>query len=144
VKDVKLIQTLGVRESGLLASISDYHVFHKFQPGGQLQAANLCLDAVQLALDAGIRPRLHLEDASRAAIDFIRYFVQVVLERAEVSLTKDSGVAGLIFVARKRLQKEFRKEDPPIQAANEWMLRQFDEGRQTAVEWEEIADFFGR
>src|SRR5580693_229458 len=60
----------------------------------------------------------------------------------EVSLTKDSGVAGLIFVARQRLHREFRKEDPPIQAANEWMLRQFDEGRQTAVEWEEIADFF--
>jgi len=35
-----------------------------------------------LALDAGIRPRLHLEDASRAAIDFIRYFVQAVLEKA--------------------------------------------------------------
>jgi isopropylmalate/homocitrate/citramalate synthase len=82
VKDVKLIQTLGVKESGLLASISDYHVFHKFQPGGRLQAANLYLAAVQLALDAGIRPRLHLEDASRAAIDFIRYFVQAVLERA--------------------------------------------------------------
>jgi hypothetical protein len=48
----------------------------------------------------------------------------------------------LIFVARQRLHREFRKEDPPIQAANEWMLRQFDEGRQTAVEWEEIADFF--
>jgi hypothetical protein len=48
----------------------------------------------------------------------------------------------LIFVARQRLYREFRKEDPPIQAANEWMLRQFDEGRQTAVEWEEIADFF--
>lgn len=33
-KDVRLIQSLGVTESGLLASISDYHVFHKFKPGG--------------------------------------------------------------------------------------------------------------
>jgi hypothetical protein len=57
----------------------------------------------------------------------------------EVSLTKESGIAGLIFVARQHLRREFRKEDPKIQAAHEWMLRQFDEGRQTAVEWEEIA-----
>jgi isopropylmalate/homocitrate/citramalate synthase len=59
----------------------------------------------------------------------------------EVSLTKDSGIAGLIFVARQHLHREFRKEDPDIRSAHEWMLRQFDEGRQTAVEWEEIASF---
>jgi hypothetical protein len=61
----------------------------------------------------------------------------------EVSLTKESGIAGLIFVAAQHLHREFRKEDPKIQAAHDWMLRQFDEGRQTAVEWEEIADFLG-
>jgi isopropylmalate/homocitrate/citramalate synthase len=312
VKDVRLIQSLGVRESGLLASISDFHVFHKFHPGGRMQAARIYLDAVQLAFDAGIRPRLHLEDASRASIDFIRYFVTAVLAKAalypdslrpkfricdtlgialpdddaplprgvpklfqalrseglrpsdlefhphndtglivanslaairngcsvingtclgkgertgnaplelillhmigigyfaggqpdftvlnelgelysrmgqplpdkyplygrdahrtragihadglnkfwwmyapfdvpkligpplEVSLTKDSGIAGLIFVARQHLHREFRKEDPDIRSAHEWMLRQFDEGRQTAVEGEEIASF---
>jgi isopropylmalate/homocitrate/citramalate synthase len=312
-KDVRLIQSLQVRESGLLASISDYHVFHKFKPGGRAQAANIYLDAVQLALDAGIRPRLHLEDASRAATDFIRYFIEAVLGKAagysnalrpkfricdtlgvalpdndvplprgipklfqalratglepsdlefhphndtglivanclaairhgcpvingtclgkgertgnaplemillhligmgyyahghpdftalndlghlyaemgqpvadkyplygrdahrtragihadglnkfwwmyapfdvprligrplEVSLTKDSGIAGLTFVARQHLHREFRKEDSRIQAAHEWMLRQFDEGRQTAIEWEEIAHLF--
>ena len=314
-QDVKLIQSLRVTESGLLASISDYHVFHKFKPGGRAQAANLYLDAVQLSLDAGIRPRLHLEDASRAATDFILYFVEAVLRRAaaypdvlrpkfricdtlgvalpdddvplprgipklfqalratglessdlefhphndtglivanciaavrhgcsvingtclgkgertgnaplemvllhfigmgyythakpdftalndlahlytemgqpvadkyplygrdahrtragihadglnkfwwmyapfdvpkligrplEVSLTKDSGIAGLIFVARQQLNREFRKEDSDIRAAHEWMLHQFDGGRQTAVEWEEIAHFFKR
>ncbi len=312
-KDVKLIQSLGVKESGLLASISDYHVFHKFNPGGRRQAAAVYLEAVQLALDAGIRPRLHLEDASRAAIDFIRDFIGAVLAKAdryphtlrpkfricdtlgvalpdedvplprgvpklfdalradglaptdlefhphndtglivanslaavrhgcsvingtclgkgertgnaplemilfhligmgyyiecqpdfialnelgklyaqigqpvgdkyplygrdahrtragihadglnkfwpmyapfdvpkligrpfEVSLTKDSGIAGLIFVVRQHLHRDFRKEDPKIQSAYEWMLREFDEGRQTAVEWEEIAHFF--
>jgi hypothetical protein len=41
------------------------------------------------------------------------------------------------------LPNEFSKEDPDIRAAHEWMLRQFDEGRQTAVEWEEIASFLG-
>jgi len=44
-KDVQLIQSLDVNESGLLASISDYHVFHKFSPGGRSQAASIYLDA---------------------------------------------------------------------------------------------------
>jgi 2-phosphinomethylmalic acid synthase len=312
-KDVKLIQSLGVRESGLLASISDYHVFHKFTPGGRKQAALLYLDAVQRALDNGIRPRLHLEDATRASIDFILYFVdavrrksadfpadlrpkfrvcdtlglglpdegvplprgipklfqelaktglgsadlefhphndtglitanclaairngcgvingtclgkgertgnaplelvlmhligmgfyveeqpdftvlnelaelyanlgQPVAEKAplygrdahrtragihadglnkfwwmyapfdvprllgrplEVSLTKESGLAGLIFAAHQHLSGGFTKDDPRVRRAYDWMVQEFDQGRQTAVEWEEIARFF--
>jgi len=72
----------GVRESGLLASISDYHVFHKFTPGGRKSPASIYLDAVQMALENGIRPRLHLEDATRASIDFILYFVDAVRKKS--------------------------------------------------------------
>ena len=313
IKDVRLIQSLGVRESGLLASISDYHVFHKFTPGGRKQAASLYLDAVEMTLDNGIRPRLHLEDATRAALDFILYFVDAVREKSarypdtlrpkfrvcdtlglglpdedvpvprgiphlfraltsaglqpadlefhphndtglitanclaairngcgvingtclgkgertgnaplelvlmhligmgffenqqpdftvlnelaemyaslgqpvaekaplygrdahrtragihadglnkfwwmyapfdvprligrplEVSLTKDSGLAGLIFAAHQHLGEHFAKDDPRMRKAFEWMIQEFDQGRQTAVEWEEIAHFF--
>jgi 2-phosphinomethylmalic acid synthase len=85
-KDVALIRSLGVRETGMLASISDYHMFHKFSPGGRVQATNTYLDATRMALDAGIRPRLHLEDATRAPIDIILAFVEAVLEVA-----KDAG-----------------------------------------------------
>jgi isopropylmalate/homocitrate/citramalate synthase len=60
----------------------------------------------------------------------------------EVSLTKDSGIAGLIFVARQHLHRDFSKEDPKICAAHDWMLQQLDDGRQTAIEWEEISRFF--
>ncbi len=77
-----LIRSLGVRETGMLASISDYHTFHKFTPGGRVQAAETYLDATRMALEAGIRPRLHLEDATRAPIDFILAFVEAVLELA--------------------------------------------------------------
>jgi 2-phosphinomethylmalic acid synthase len=314
IKDVRLIQSLGVRETGLLASISDYHVFHKFTPGGRRPAASLYLDAVQMALENGIRPRLHLEDATRASTDFILYFVdavrkksagypetvqpkfrlcdtlglglpdedvplprsiprlfreliktglqpadlefhphndtglitanclaairngcgvingtclgkgertgnvplelvlmhligmgffaeqapdftalnelaemyvrlgQPVAEKAplygrdahrtragihadglnkfwwmyapfdvprligrplEVSLTKDSGLAGLIFAAHQHLNGYFTKNDPAVRQAYHWMIQEFDQGRQTAVEWEEIARFFG-
>ncbi len=79
-KDVALIGSLGVRETGMLASASDYHTFHKFKPGGRNQAAQVYLDAVRVTLAAGIRPRLHLEDATRAPMDFIKPFVAAVQE----------------------------------------------------------------
>src|SRR6266566_6619783 len=80
VKDVVLIRSLGVRETGMLASASDYHTFHKFKPGGRNQAAQTYLEALKMTLDAGIRPRLHLEDATRAPMDFMRPFIENVQE----------------------------------------------------------------
>lgn len=79
-KDVELIKTLGVRETGMLASASDYHTFHKFKPGGRNQAAQTYLDAVRVTVDAGIRPRLHLEDATRAPMEFMLPFIEAVHE----------------------------------------------------------------
>lgn len=81
-KDAALIAALGVRETGMLASASDYHTFHKFKPGGRSQAARTYLDAVQAVLDAGLRPRLHLEDATRAPRDFVLPFVEQVQQLA--------------------------------------------------------------
>ncbi len=78
VKDVELIRQLGVKETGMLASASDYHTFHKFKPGGRGQAAAAYLDAVRMTVDAGIRPRIHLEDATRASTDFILPFIDAV------------------------------------------------------------------
>lgn len=81
-KDAQLVAGLGVRETGMLASASDYHTFHKFTPGGRAQAARTYLDAVQAVLDAGLRPRLHLEDATRAPREFILPFVEEVQKLA--------------------------------------------------------------
>src|SRR5579871_6785773 len=81
-KDVALIRSLGVRETGMLASASDYHTFHKFKPGGRVQAARTYLDAVKITVEAGIRPRLHLEDATRAPMEFMLAFIETVLEAA--------------------------------------------------------------
>ena len=81
--DVARVAHLGVRETGMLASASDYHTFHKFQPGGRAAAARAYLDAVAMALDAGLRPRLHLEDATRAPLDFMLPFVSAALDLAD-------------------------------------------------------------
>lgn len=77
-KDADLVAGLGVRETGMLASASDYHTFHKFTPAGRRQAARTYLAAVEAVLDAGLRPRLHLEDATRAPREFILPFVAEV------------------------------------------------------------------
>src|SRR5262249_6866186 len=81
--DAALVARLGVRESGMLASASDYHTFFKFKPGGRAQAANAYLDAVRAVLEAGIRPRLHLEDATRAPREFVLPFVESAMAVAE-------------------------------------------------------------
>jgi 2-phosphinomethylmalic acid synthase len=311
--DVSLIKKLGIAESGLLASISDYHVFHKFRPAGRRSAAANYLDAVKMTLDTGIRPRLHLEDATRAAPSFLISFVEAVMKVAadypvalrpkfricdtlglglpyedvplprsvpklikellqagidsqnlefhphndtglvlanslaairagcstingtclgkgertgnaplelilfhligmgyfgskqpnfhalnrlvdlylelgqpinekyplygrdahrtragihadglnkfwpmyapfnvpsligrplEVSLTKDSGLAGLIFVVNQQLHQRLDKNHPTLLQAQHWIRQEFEEGRQTAIEWEEISHFF--
>ena len=82
-RDAELVGDLGVRETGMLASASDYHTFHKFRPGGRRQAAGVYLDAVRAVLDAGLRPRLHLEDATRAPEEFVLAFAQAVIALAE-------------------------------------------------------------
>jgi 2-phosphinomethylmalic acid synthase len=79
-KDVELVRNLGIHETGMLASASDYHTFHKFKPGGRNQAAQTYMEALKMTLDTGIRPRLHLEDATRASMDFLRPFIQNVQE----------------------------------------------------------------
>jgi 2-phosphinomethylmalic acid synthase len=81
-RDADLVRSVGVRETGMLASASDYHTFHKFRPGGRRTAARTYLDAVRAVLDAGLRPRLHLEDATRAPQEFLRPFVAAVMEAA--------------------------------------------------------------
>lgn len=309
-KDAALVRDVGVRETGMLASASDYHTFYKFTPGGRRNAAHSYLDAVRTVLDAGLRPRLHLEDATRAPKEFVLPFVEAVQKIAsaypriappkfricdtmglglpydtvewprsvpkqvralrdagvapedlefhphndthlivanclaawqagccaingtllgkgersgnapleavllhaagmgclpdlpdfralnelvalyeemghglpakyplygrdahrtragihadglnkfwwmyapfdvpallgrplELSFTKDSGLAGLIFLVRQHTGVELRKDDPALHRAHDELLRQFDAGRQTAVEWEEIDD----
>jgi isopropylmalate/homocitrate/citramalate synthase len=311
--DAALVREIGVRETGMLASASDYHTFHKFTPGGRRNAATAYLDAVRAVLDAGLRPRLHLEDATRAPEEFVRPFVDAVRELAsgyahvappkfricdtmglglplesvawprsvprlvrglrdagvapeelefhphndthlvvanclaalqagcsvvngtllgkgertgnapleaillhaagmgclpatpdfhvlndlaalyedmgepvpakyplygrdahrtragihadglnkfwwmyapfdvprllgrplELSFTRDSGVAGLVFLIRQHTGRELAKDDPALQALHTELLSQFDGGRQTAVEWEEIAELLG-
>lgn len=312
-KDAALVSQIGVLETGMLASASDYHTFYKFTPGGRRTAAASYLDAVRAVLAAGLRPRLHLEDATRASEEFVLPFTEAVKEVAsaypdipppkfricdtmglglpyetvawprsvprlvqrmrevgvaseelefhphndthlvvanciaaiqagcaaingtllgkgertgnapleaillhadgmgclaagpdfralndlaalyeelgepvppkyplygrdahrtragihadglnkfwwmyapfdvprllgrelEISFTRDSGLAGLVFLIKQRTGRELAKDDPQLRRVHDELMRQFDAGRQTAVEWEEISELLG-
>jgi len=66
--DFKLVSQMGLSETGILTSASDYHVFLKLRKT-RSQAMNAYLDIVKVALDSGVLPRCHFEDVTRADYD---------------------------------------------------------------------------
>ncbi|HEV2639538.1 MAG TPA: hypothetical protein VGX23_30655 [Actinocrinis sp.] len=81
-EDVLLIKDLNIVETGLLSSSSDYHTYHKFENGDRAKAAKMYLEAVQIALDHGIRPRVHYEDTTRSSPGYVEWLTEQVLELA--------------------------------------------------------------
>lgn len=76
-KDFKLVKEMGLKETGILVSCSDYHIFYKLKMTRQ-QAVDHYIGVVKNCMDAGIRPRCHLEDITRA--DFYGFVVPFVIE----------------------------------------------------------------
>ena len=86
-KDFELVKAAGVKETGVLVSCSDYHIFKKMHLN-RSQALEKYLAIVKAALDRGIVPRCHFEDITRA--DFYGF----VLPFAEqlMDLSAESGI----------------------------------------------------
>ncbi|HJY84783.1 MAG TPA: 2-isopropylmalate synthase [Candidatus Binatia bacterium] len=85
--DFQLVRSMGLRETGILTSCSDYHIFLKLKRTRR-QAYEDYLGVVKAALDAGIKIRCHLEDATRA--DFYGFVVPFVSEL--MRLREESGI----------------------------------------------------
>ena len=87
--DFKLVKEMGLRETGILTSASDYHIFLKFKKT-RAQILDHYIDLVSTALESGLESvRCHLEDITRADFDgFIIPFVQKLM-----SVAQDSGKA---------------------------------------------------
>ncbi len=81
--DFKLVKEMGLKETGILTSASDYHIFLKFKKT-RAQILDSYLDLVTTALESGLDSvRCHLEDVTRADFDgFIIPFVQKLMEIA--------------------------------------------------------------
>ena len=66
-KDFELVKEIGIRETGILVSCSDYHIFYKMKMT-RAQAMEHYLNVVRECLETGIAPRCHLEDITRSDI----------------------------------------------------------------------------
>ena len=86
-EDFKLVKDLGIRETGILVSCSDYHIFKKLKKTRK-EVLDMYLAAVAEAFEAGVMPRCHLEDITRA--DFYGFVVPFVNELMKMS--KDAGI----------------------------------------------------
>ncbi len=81
-EDFRAVRDLGIRETGILVSCSDYHIFKKLKKT-RAQAMEQYLGTVKDAFDAGVMPRCHLEDITRA--DFYGFVVPFVNELMKLS-----------------------------------------------------------
>lgn len=86
-EDFKLVKDMGLKETGMLMSCSDYHIFKKLNKTRQ-EAMDLYVSLVEEALENGIIPRCHLEDITRA--DFFGFVIPLVQRLMELS--KKSGI----------------------------------------------------
>ena len=85
--DFNLVRDIGIKETGILVSCSDYHIFKKLGMT-RSQAMNHYLSVVRDAIEAGVRPRCHLEDITRA--DFYGFVVPFV--NALTELSEEAGI----------------------------------------------------
>ncbi len=86
-EDLKLVKEMGLKETGILTSVSDYHIFFKLKKK-RSQVMKDYLRIVQAALDHGIVPRCHFEDITRA--DIYGFCVPFAIEL--MKLREQSGI----------------------------------------------------
>jgi isopropylmalate/homocitrate/citramalate synthase len=79
-KDLELVKDAGLKETGILTSCSDYHIFLKLKKTRR-QVMKEYLSIVHEALDLGLTIRCHFEDITRADIfGFVIPFAQELMK----------------------------------------------------------------
>lgn len=86
-KDLALVNDMGLRETGILTSVSDYHIFYKLKMK-RSEVTDFYLGVVKEALSAGILPRCHFEDITRS--DIYGFCVPFAIEL--MKLREESGI----------------------------------------------------
>jgi len=85
--DLQLVKELGLRETGILTSASDYHIFLKLKKT-RSQVFKEYIKIVENALSHGVAPRCHFEDITRADI----YGFCVPFAQALMSMSEDAKI----------------------------------------------------
>ena len=82
--DFRLVREAGLKETGMLTSSSDYHIFQKLHFPSRKACMDSYCEVVDAAFEAGVRPRCHLEDITRADIEgFVLPFVERLMRMSE-------------------------------------------------------------
>jgi citrate (Re)-synthase len=85
-RDLAIVKDFGLSETGILTSVSDYHIFLKLKSTRE-KILDEYLGIVKAALEAGIRPRCHFEDITRADV----YGFCVPFAERLLDLMRESG-----------------------------------------------------
>ena len=86
-QDLQLVVDAGIKETGILASVSDYHIFLKLKIDRKAALAKY-LNIVRAAIEKGVRPRCHFEDVTRA--DIYGFCIPFAMEL--MRLREESGI----------------------------------------------------
>jgi citrate (Re)-synthase len=86
-EDLKLVKEMGLRETGILTSASDYHIFLKLKKSRSAVFKDY-IKIVEAALEHDIIPRCHFEDITRADI----YGFCVPFAQALMAISEDAKV----------------------------------------------------
>ena len=82
--DFRLVREAKLKETGMLTSCSDYHIFEKLNFKSRQECMDSYCAVVDAALEAGVRPRCHLEDVTRADVEgFVLPFVERLMRLSE-------------------------------------------------------------
>jgi isopropylmalate/homocitrate/citramalate synthase len=81
-QDFELVKSIGVKETGILVSCSDYHIFYKMNMK-RSEIIEHYLSIIRQCIEFGIRPRCHFEDITRA--DFYGFVVPFASELMKLS-----------------------------------------------------------
>lgn len=86
-QDLQLVRSMGLTETGILTSVSDYHIFLKLNLDRKA-AFDKYTGIVRSALESGIVPRCHFEDVTRA--DIYGFCIPFAIEL--MKLREQSGI----------------------------------------------------
>ena len=82
--DFRLVKEAGLKETGMLTSCSDYHIFNKLKFNSRQECMDSYCEVVDAAFEAGVRPRCHLEDCTRADFEgFVLPFAERLMRMSE-------------------------------------------------------------
>jgi isopropylmalate/homocitrate/citramalate synthase len=86
-QDLDLVASVGLKETGILTSVSDYHIFLKLKVDRK-EALDKYLGIARAAVEKGIIPRCHFEDVTRA--DVYGFCIPLAIEL--MRLREESGI----------------------------------------------------